>query len=231
MNHPDFVALCRQIREQPNDDIVRLVAADWLDEHQEHQWAELIRLDIVQMPKPYNLAGPITEDVRRYHKLVGDLEFRFLSGITTRKYVERQRLGRQKCCRHYRDFGDGHCQCASRAVRVDWSRGFIERISNIETVNWQWLGPKVAHLHPIQPHEWMFANETTARQEPSDVTGARWIVIPAWFYRDFRLEGDDLEAIDRCDKWFWSSHAREAASQRAIRWAIEEANKTLDRSS
>lgn len=31
--HPDWAALCRKIGERPDDDTVRLVAADWLEEH------------------------------------------------------------------------------------------------------------------------------------------------------------------------------------------------------
>ncbi len=37
-------ALLRAIFDAPKDDLLRLVFADWLDEHREPEWAELIRL-------------------------------------------------------------------------------------------------------------------------------------------------------------------------------------------
>jgi uncharacterized protein (TIGR02996 family) len=36
--------LLREIRENPDDNDVRLIAADWLDEHDQPKWAELIRV-------------------------------------------------------------------------------------------------------------------------------------------------------------------------------------------
>jgi uncharacterized protein (TIGR02996 family) len=42
--HPDLTALLRAVCEFPDDDTPRLVLADWLDEHDEHERAEFIRL-------------------------------------------------------------------------------------------------------------------------------------------------------------------------------------------
>ena len=44
--HPEWRALLATIIEFPQDDTVRLVAADWLTEHDEDEYAELIRLQV-----------------------------------------------------------------------------------------------------------------------------------------------------------------------------------------
>lgn len=44
LTHPDWPHLLAAIRATPEDDLPRLVAADWLDEHREGERAELIRL-------------------------------------------------------------------------------------------------------------------------------------------------------------------------------------------
>lgn len=48
-------AFIRQICEQPEDDTVRLVYADWLDEHGEPVWAEFVRVqvELAKMPPPH----------------------------------------------------------------------------------------------------------------------------------------------------------------------------------
>lgn len=38
--------LLKAIRENPDEDTARLIAADWLDEHEQPEWAELIRVQI-----------------------------------------------------------------------------------------------------------------------------------------------------------------------------------------
>ena len=43
---PDWVAFAAAVRADPADDIIRLSAADWLDERGEAERAELIRLMI-----------------------------------------------------------------------------------------------------------------------------------------------------------------------------------------
>lgn len=45
-DHPDWAGFIAAIRANPADDLPRLVAADWLDEHRERDRAELIRLVI-----------------------------------------------------------------------------------------------------------------------------------------------------------------------------------------
>lgn len=46
-------ALLRAIFEAPKDDLPRLVFADWLDEHREPEWAELIRLQCQTQSAPH----------------------------------------------------------------------------------------------------------------------------------------------------------------------------------
>src|SRR3954447_20497336 len=46
---PDFVA---EVLAWPEDDSIRLAAADWFDDHQQPEGAELIRLQIDRAKKP-----------------------------------------------------------------------------------------------------------------------------------------------------------------------------------
>lgn len=48
----DGPALLKAILADPADDTARLVYADWLDEHESHDWAEFIRLQIEQSRLP-----------------------------------------------------------------------------------------------------------------------------------------------------------------------------------
>lgn len=48
--HPDLAALLAAVRRSPNDDTPRLVLADWLDEHEQHERAEFIRVQCVHLP-------------------------------------------------------------------------------------------------------------------------------------------------------------------------------------
>jgi uncharacterized protein (TIGR02996 family) len=50
--HPDWLALAAAIRANPADDLPRLVAADWLDEHKEAERAAFIRVqcELVKLP-------------------------------------------------------------------------------------------------------------------------------------------------------------------------------------
>lgn len=45
-DRPDWHALVRTIRDRPDDDLPRLVAADWLDEHGEEDRARLLRFGV-----------------------------------------------------------------------------------------------------------------------------------------------------------------------------------------
>lgn len=52
-SHPEFVALLETIRANPADDAVRLIAADWLEEHGQEKKAATIRLEIYRGEPPY----------------------------------------------------------------------------------------------------------------------------------------------------------------------------------
>jgi len=43
-DHPDYQGFLAQMRERPDDDVVRLACADWLDERGETDWAEFVRV-------------------------------------------------------------------------------------------------------------------------------------------------------------------------------------------
>jgi uncharacterized protein (TIGR02996 family) len=51
---PEWLALCRAVVKQPEDDLPRLLAADWLEEHGQSERAEYIRvqLELAKEPTP-----------------------------------------------------------------------------------------------------------------------------------------------------------------------------------
>jgi uncharacterized protein (TIGR02996 family) len=51
---PEWLALCRAVVKQPEDDLPRLLAADWLEEHGQSERAEYIRvqLEFAKEPTP-----------------------------------------------------------------------------------------------------------------------------------------------------------------------------------
>ncbi|MCU0706287.1 MAG: TIGR02996 domain-containing protein [Fimbriiglobus sp.] len=51
--HPDYLALLAAIRATPDDDLPRKVAADWLEEHGEHDRAEFIRVQVEKNVAPW----------------------------------------------------------------------------------------------------------------------------------------------------------------------------------
>jgi uncharacterized protein (TIGR02996 family) len=59
-DHPDWLALVAAIRATPDDDLPRLVAADWLEEHGEPERAEFIRLQCELEPMRYVTIGDQT---------------------------------------------------------------------------------------------------------------------------------------------------------------------------
>ena len=46
MTHPEEAALYASVLASPHDDTVRLVMADWYDEHEQPERAELIRVGV-----------------------------------------------------------------------------------------------------------------------------------------------------------------------------------------
>lgn len=52
----EWAGFVRGIRAEPEEDTPRLVAADWLDDHGEHERAELIRLQCQIDPQLFPLA-------------------------------------------------------------------------------------------------------------------------------------------------------------------------------
>ena len=43
-DHPEYRQLVNAVRAAPDDDLPRLVLADWLEEHDAPEWAEFIRV-------------------------------------------------------------------------------------------------------------------------------------------------------------------------------------------
>lgn len=73
-------AFLRQIRENPDDDALRLVFADWLDENGDPERAEFIRAQI-ELSRTEHLAPGWLELHSRQSKLLAANRTRWLSGL------------------------------------------------------------------------------------------------------------------------------------------------------
>jgi uncharacterized protein (TIGR02996 family) len=77
-------ALLRAIRANPEDDLVRLVFADWLDERGEHRPAEFIRLQCELEPVRHRLEDLRTREMIRLEEVMEDHRFGAAFAFETR---------------------------------------------------------------------------------------------------------------------------------------------------
>ncbi len=66
-DHPEYRGLLAGVRAAPDDDLPRLVLADWLEEHDSSEWAEFIRAQCLLERFPHAArvrAGTYTDDER-----------------------------------------------------------------------------------------------------------------------------------------------------------------------
>src|SRR4051794_4580817 len=88
MNHDE--AFLADIIEHPDDDVPRLVYADWLDEHDQAERAELIRVQVELAGAPE--AGRAEELRQREAALLADHAQEWLGPL--RRFVERPQYRR-----------------------------------------------------------------------------------------------------------------------------------------
>src|SRR4051812_23267980 len=80
--HPDEIAILKAIHTEPRDDTPRLVYADWLDEHDQPEYAEFIRWQVrnpaeMRIPRPSKAtltkwqAEPLPPGEERMRRMLG----------------------------------------------------------------------------------------------------------------------------------------------------------------
>jgi uncharacterized protein (TIGR02996 family) len=117
--------LLQAILSEPGDDSVRLVAADWLDEHGQPGRAEFIRLQVALARRPNDDACRAA--CRPPH----------FSGCPERRLLQREReLWRHHGCDWEADVRDAlrtgrrlNADPLGQALRCEWRRGFVWRVA------------------------------------------------------------------------------------------------------
>jgi uncharacterized protein (TIGR02996 family) len=122
----DELALRAACRAAPDDDLPRLVYADWLEEHGRADLAALIRAqcELERLPKTMKTVGPV---IARYEALRTQ-EAALIPAVEsalpvrTRRAVEADQRSVRGCCDRHAD--NQSCDCLERAVDLTWDRGF-----------------------------------------------------------------------------------------------------------
>lgn len=127
----DHDALLAAIIANPDDDTVRLVYADWLDENGQGERAEFIRVQVALSTPTLGADG--TGDSQKRHELVR----REAAIMSRRGPVE----GRGKW---WADYGPG-----DRVSVVEWLRGFVSEVT-CTLADWLAHGPAIVAAHPIR---------------------------------------------------------------------------------
>lgn len=174
-NHPEWESLLATIAARPDDDLVRLAAADWLDEHSDwfpgmpgHCWAkraELIRLQCEPNPTP------AVAELRsqRERELLGVLSVdRVLWSLEACPELVRLRLP------HFSLFGGSV---------VQFRRGFVE-VVYCPASEWLAHGQSIRSRQPVR--------EVTLRDADKLTRGEWWEMLP-------RLRGLERVQTDRLD--------------------------------
>lgn len=122
----DYYAFICQMRDDPEDNVVRLVCADWLEERGFEDRAKYIRFSLEK--RRHNLWSDAD-----YHKTI--IEWSDVTGIWPRM--------------SWPDSASKIVGCSPTRCEYIWSRGFIEEIW-MTTEQWVLYGPKICRVHPIQ---------------------------------------------------------------------------------
>lgn len=226
--HPEYRAHIAGIIQNPADDLPRLVLADWLDEHGQHDRAEFIRVqcEIERLKRECTAHRTLQRKVTRLKKRERELydlgaavvlEESHLrpgddvSGIQwgfVRGFVHTVR------CR-YADWLSGKCEtCNGRGRLLDngnggsdrWPCGVCQAKGTLSG-----FGADVVRLHPVG-----YVQITAARVFPSGGNNTYYLgglsVFPSKYWR--RLENlPDQQAVHKALSAVLIEHARERAGQ------------------
>lgn len=206
LNDPHFLGLIDAIREEPADDWLRLVLADWLearDEVEANVWSRFIRDQIAwENLEQKECSGRVFcegSDWTRGPKrrcpaceLVAGMEQTLHGWEVKPPAFSAPGL-------HLRAIEGSHAISVRRApphayTAIYWDRGLVFRVDVLDIDDWRIIGPKLAALHPIA--------KTVARRRRSWMSlhhagheGAvrySWSDDPAREYSAGIRTGDDL---------------------------------------
>jgi uncharacterized protein (TIGR02996 family) len=141
-DHPDWESLLRAVVAAPADDVPRLVAADWLDEHGQPERAEFIRVQVELARLEADGAG--VEVLRRKERT-------FLGPVATYRAL----WALEACPELVRVEFRGRSAAPLEAMRVagaerlTFRRGFVEVVT-CPAVDWLQHGAEVRARQPIR---------------------------------------------------------------------------------
>lgn len=138
--HPDWLALRATIAAHPSDDTPRLVAADWLDEHGAPARAELVRAQVA-VARMYASGMALSPELREHLSVVNQL-------IGPRSPL-RSRWALEECPELVRTLVVGNREEVRGADRLEWRRGFIEKVT-CPAADWLRVGTAVRARNPIR---------------------------------------------------------------------------------
>lgn len=151
-SHPDFRAMVRAMRDAP-DDVIRLAAADWLDEHGEGDRAEFIRvqcelarlqLDATATPMQLIMTG--AEEC--YQCCAAREQKQHTNGKCrcTPKFLDLRRRQRELLGARGNDWIPE--PFVSR-INCQWRRGFVDSMHDISANEWLTHADAILALHPV----------------------------------------------------------------------------------
>ncbi len=248
-DHPEYRQLVNAVRAAPDDDLPRLVLADWLEEHDAPDWAEFIRAHCEAERHPH--AARIWADTFTDADAVNP---NWQAALTCARLVRElwPKVAYTLCGDwderlNPRMEANGRCVVVHphRAFRQSFEvhRGFVERVG-VTTARWLGeghhdpIGPEIVARQPVRevllrdrefPHHTNGAGWWMAMEEDDNAPENRHM-LPWCIAR--RLRGserhDRIEVVQGAlHQWLFHDRApaTDALSAAAIEWALEEAGR------
>lgn len=142
IDHPRAAGFVRAICENPGDDAVRVIFADWLEENGEPERAKIIRTQIAAEWYPAGIpkGGPSLEDLRRSEReLLEAHGTEWLAGFLGQRWVSANEAD-----------GTWFTTAEEKPIDADvaFRRGFVEFVT-CTTDDWITHGPAIVACQPV----------------------------------------------------------------------------------
>jgi uncharacterized protein (TIGR02996 family) len=145
-DHPDWESLLRAVVAAPADDVPRLVAADWLDEHGQPDRAELIRVqvELARLETAGDKASAATESLRRKERT-------YLGPMAAQRALWALEACPELVRVEFRDRASASLESmrVAGAERLTFRRGFVEAVT-CPADAWLQHGAEVRARQPIR---------------------------------------------------------------------------------
>ncbi len=222
-------AFIKDILDNPADDTLRLIYADWLEENGEPERAEFIRvqIELARTPDPCWMLGvciygpdPPRAKVGKLVHFCGNTQWFLRHHLRTKELELLEAPHKGGTWTNRVVWADNLFQAAVISDDVTWTRGFVSRV-RLTCAAWMEHGPALVRAHPIErvelldkrPHHsdgnpfWFWLRWSPGAGLP-DLPKELWDVIHAW----------------KPDTFAWQSEqaAINALSAGCIAWARKE---------